>query len=117
VNRYCRVKTYLNDVETGPWPLTRDEGRGKPAEHLTGIWHKDGVTLYQALVRNEGTCRPDAKGAAQLDSFRKSLSTDAGHRGGDSRSRVEDSVMGLDQRGIVAQFRNIHNLRGDDVCC
>ncbi len=115
MNRYCRVITNLDDVETETWPLTRDEGRGKPAEHSTGIWHKGGVTLYQALVRNEGTCRSDVKGAAQSDSLRESQSTDAGHRGGDSRSRVEGSVMELDRRGIVVQFRCGHNLRGDDV--
>ena len=115
MNRRCRVITYIGDVETGLGPLPRDEGRGEPAEYSTGIWHKDGVTLYQALVRNEGTCRPDIKGAAQLDSLRESQSTDAGHRGGDSRSRVEDSVMELDRRGIVAQFRCRHNSRGDDV--
>ena len=115
VNRYCRVIRYSDDVETGSLPLTRDEGRGKPAEYSTGIWHKGGVTHCQALVRNEGTCRPDAKGAAQLDSLQESQSTDAGHRGGDSRSRVEGSVMELDQRGIVVQFRCEHNSRGDDV--
>jgi hypothetical protein len=29
------------------------------------------VTLIQALVRNSGTCRPDAKGEAQADGLRK----------------------------------------------
>lgn len=115
MNRYCRVITYSDDVETESGPLTRDEGRGKPAECSTGIWHKGGVTLYQALVRNEGTCRPDVKGAAQSDSLRESQSTDAGHRGGDSCSRFEGSVMELDQRGIVAQFRCRYNSREDDA--
>ena len=47
------------------------------------------MTLIQALVRNSGTCRPDAKGEAQADRLRKSESTDAGHRGGVARSRDE----------------------------
>ncbi len=115
VNRYCRVITYSDDVETETWLLTRDEGRGEPVECSTGIWHKGGVNHCQAMVRNEGTCRPDVKGAAQLDSLRESQSTDAGHRGGDSRSRVEGLVMGLDRRGIVVQSRCEHNSRGDDV--
>ena len=41
-----------------------------------------GVNPDQALLRNAGTCRPDAKGEAQVGSPRKSQSTDAGHRGG-----------------------------------
>ena len=110
MNRYCRVIKYLDDVETGTWPLSRDEGRDEPVECSAGIWHKGGVTLYQALVRNEGTCRPDVKGAVQADRLRKGQSTDAGHRGGDVRSRVEGSVMGLDRRGVVVQFRCRHNL-------
>jgi hypothetical protein len=31
----------------------------------TGVRHEGGVNADQALVRNVGTCRPDAKGAAQ----------------------------------------------------
>ena len=110
VNRRGRVIRYLVDVETGYESGIRDEGRGKPVECSTGIWHKGGVTLDQALVRNEGTCRPDAKGATQPEGLRESLSTNAGHRGGDFRSRVEDSVMGLDRRGIAGQFHYGHNL-------
>lgn len=47
------------------------------------------MTLIQALVRNSGTCRPDAKGEAQADGLREGESTDAGHRGGVARSRDE----------------------------
>ena len=73
------------------------------------------MTLYQALARNEGTCRPDVKGEVWPESFREDLSTDAGHRGGDIRSRVEGAVMVLDQRGVVVQFCHGHNLYEDDV--
>ncbi len=110
VNRQKRVIRYIGGVETGYESGIRDEGRGEPVQCSAGIWHIGGVTLGQALVRNEGTCRPDAKGAAQLDSLQESQSTDAGHRGGDSRSRVEGSVMGLNQRGIVVQFHCGYNL-------
>jgi hypothetical protein len=58
-----------------------------------------GVNPDQALLRNAGTCRPDAKGEAQVGSPRESQSTDAGHRDGAARSRGEGPVMGLDRRG------------------
>ncbi len=109
MNRRCRVKTYTDDVETRSCALIWDEGRGEPVECSTGIWHKGGVTLYQALVRNEGTCHPDVKEAVQTNRLRKGQSTNAGYRGGDVRSRVEGSVMGLDRRNVVVQFRCWHN--------
>jgi len=109
VNRRRRVITNTVDVETGPWWLVRDEGRGEPVECSIGIWHEGGVTLYQAMTRNEGTCRSDAKGAVQAENIRKDQSTDAGHRGGDVRSRVESAVMELDRRGIVVQSGVGHN--------
>ncbi len=115
MNRQCGVEKLLDGVETGPWWLARDEGRGKPADCSTGARHEGGVTLYQASVRNVGTCRPDAKGEAQADSLGKSESTDAGHRDGGVRSRGEGSVMGLDRRGAVVRPQQGHNLKGDDA--
>jgi hypothetical protein len=73
------------------------------------------VTLIQALVRNVGTCRPDAKGEVQAESIRKGESTDAGHRGGVACSRVEGSVMELDRRGDVVWPYNAGNLKGEDL--
>lgn len=35
-----------------------------------GVRHEGGVTLLQALVRNVGTCRPDAKGDVQVEAPR-----------------------------------------------
>ncbi len=52
----------------------------------------------QALVRNMRTCRPDVKGEAEVGEP-PSESTDAGHRGGPSRSSDEVSVMEVEQRG------------------
>ena len=72
------------------------------------------MILIQALVRNVGTCRPDAKEEAQADSLRKGESTDAGHRGGGVRSRVEGSVMGLDRRNAVIQPDHACNPKGED---
>jgi hypothetical protein len=72
------------------------------------------VTLIQALVRNSGTCRADAKGEVQADRIRKGKSTDAGHRGGVTRSREESSVMGLDRRSGVVQLYRVGNPKGED---
>ena len=73
------------------------------------------MILIQALVRNVGTCRPDAKGEAQADSLRKGESTDAGHRGGGVRSRVEGSVMELDRRSVVVRLDQASNPQGEDL--
>lgn len=91
------------------------QGWGQPDYCPADVRHEGGVTLIQALVRNVGTCRPDAKGEAQADSLRKGQSTDAGHRGGVARSRVEGSVMGLDRRGDVVQLCYAGNPQGEDL--
>ena len=85
-------------------------------------WHgRDRVTLADERARQQGTqtstytgapvsdptvgtCRPDAKGDAQMGCPRESKSTDAGHRDGAARSRVESSVMEPDRRGCVVQL-------------
>ena len=77
---------------------------GEPAECPSGVRHRSGVTLIQALVRNVGTCRPDDKGETQVRGPHEGESTDAGHRGGAVRSREEGSVMELDRRDCVVQL-------------
>ena len=47
--------------------------------------------MIQALVRNAGTCRPDAKGEAQAEGLRQSERTDAG-------TGAESRVVGLKVR-------------------
>jgi hypothetical protein len=81
--------------------LSRNLGWRGPTDWPTDIRHEGGATLIQALMRNVGTCRSDAKGEAQADRLGKSESTDAEHRGGDTRSREEGSAMELDRRGVV----------------
>ncbi len=90
------------------------KGWGAPADCPTGVRHEGGVTSRQASIRNTGTCRPDAKGEIQAVSHREGLSTDAGHRGGEARSRVEGPVMGSDRRGVVIQQYPGGNLKGED---
>ena len=91
------------------------KGWEMPADGPTGVRHEGGVTSRQASVRNTGTCRPDAKGETQAVSHHEGLSTDAGHRGGDVRSRVDGSVMGSDQRDIVIRLYSAGNPAGDDL--
>ena len=90
------------------------KGWAIPADGPTGVRHEGGVTSRQASVRNTGTCRPDAKGETQAVSRREGPSTDAGHRGGGARSRVDGSVMGSDRRGVVIQLYSGDNPKGDD---
>ena len=73
------------------------------------------MTLFQALVRNVGTCRPDAKGETQANGLREGESTDAGHRGGVARSRDEGPVMGLDRRGNVVRLCCVDNPHGEEL--
>ena len=107
MNRCC-AEMYLDDVETGSEWLTRNESRRALTDCLTGTRYEGGVTLFQASMRNVGTCRPDAKGESS-DEHHKGESTDAGHRGGDARSREEGTVMGLDRRGVVVSLSCVHN--------
>ena len=73
----------------------------EPADCPSGVRHKSGVTLIQALVWNVGTCRPDVKGESQVRGPHKGESTDAGHRGGPTHSSVEVSVMEMERRGWI----------------
>jgi hypothetical protein len=68
-----------------------------------------GVNQDQALIRNVGTCRPDAKGDGRAGNPRKAPSTDAGHRGRTARSRAEGTVMVLDRRGCGVLSRQAAN--------
>jgi hypothetical protein len=96
----CRnVSRRRQNRDLGFYPA--NEVEGIPVYCSAGVRHEGGVTLNQASVRNVGTCRPDEKGEAQADRLRKGKSTDAGHRGGDTRSRNEGPIMGLDRRGVV----------------
>jgi hypothetical protein len=68
--------------------LLQDKPRGKPAYCRGGVRRRGGVTLIQALVRNMGTCGPMVREKLEWRTH-KSESTDAGHRGGITRSSEE----------------------------
>jgi hypothetical protein len=63
--RRCRKRR--DDVKTGGESLTREESGGDLIYCPGGVRHEGGVTVVQAGVRNVGTCRPDAKGEAQVE--------------------------------------------------
>jgi hypothetical protein len=108
----CRKR--MDDVETGRMSLARDKsGGGLIAVRMTSGM-QGGVTLHLALARNVGTCRPDAKGEVQAGGPREDESTEAGHRGGATRSRVEGSVIGLDRRGCVVRLWNEANQQWEE---
>jgi hypothetical protein len=108
----CRKR--IDGAETGEKSLLRDKSGGLPDCCPDGIRHKGGVTLSLALARNVGTCRPDAKGEAQMGSPHESESTEAGHRDGAACIRVEGSVMELDRRGCVVQLSPEVNQRWEE---
>ena len=62
--RTCRKRRDV--TETGLQSLAREEAQGMPADCLSGDRHEDGVSTAQALGRNVGTWRLDAKGALQV---------------------------------------------------
>ena len=86
----------------------------EPAYCLDGVRHAGGVNLIQALVWNVGTCRPDAKGEAQVGSTHEGENTDAGHRGGPTRTSVEVPVMGMERRGWVIRSYSLANQRWEE---
>jgi hypothetical protein len=90
-------------VKTGEGSLPRDRAWGEPVYCPGGARHGGGVNLIPALVRNVGTCRPDAKGDGQAGSPREPQSTDAGHRGGATCSSKETSVMVVERRGRIVR--------------
>jgi hypothetical protein len=110
----CRnILSRRRNRDLGFYPASK--GWEAPADSPTGVRHEGGVTLRQASIRNAGTCRSDVKGATQAVSRREGLSTDAGHRGGDARSREEGPVMGLDRRGVVVGLYPVGNPNGEDL--
>lgn len=92
----CRKR--IDDVETGVGGHSGISEGGVLKTGPCGVRLEGGVNLEQALSRNVGTCRLDAKGASRAGDPRQALSTDAGHRGRAVRSRDEGAVMALDRR-------------------
>jgi len=65
-----RCRKRRDEVETGGSRYPGRVWRG-PDYWPGGLRHEGGVNLMQALVWNVGTCRPDVKGAAQVETPRE----------------------------------------------
>ena len=61
----CRKRRYV--IETGLQSLAQDQARGVPADCPSDDRHQGGASPAQALVRNVGTSRLDAKGELQAE--------------------------------------------------
>jgi len=72
--------------------------QGEPAYCLSGVRHKDGVTLIQALVWNVGTCRSDDKGETQVEE--------------PTRVRVPMRDTGAEQSVVAEKSRNGDGAKG-----
>ena len=84
----CRKRRDV--TKTGLQLLVRDQMRAMPADGSRGDRHEDGVSPAQALVRNVGTWRLDAKGEIQVEAPHEDERTDARRRGG--RARCSDET-------------------------
>lgn len=83
----CRKVSRRHRNRVGP--LTRDEAQQKPVDWLGGVRHEGGVSAVWALVWNVGTSVLDVKGEVQVGGPGEDQSTDAGQRGGATRSSDE----------------------------
>lgn len=86
----CRKRR--DAVETGLQSLVRDEAWGVPVFCPGGGRHEGGVSPVQALVRNVGTCRSDAKGEPAS--------------GSPTRGRVPRRSGGADRRVVATRPGN-----------
>ena len=69
-----------------------------PADWLDGVRCRGGVTLYQALVGNVGTCRLDAKGEVQVVN--------------PTRTSVPMPGTGAEQLVVVMKRGNVRGAKG-----
>jgi hypothetical protein len=93
----CRNRIIESKTGIGGYPGISAGGVLKPGPRALRL--EDGVTPIQALPRNVGTCRPDAKVTFRVGLPGKEQGTEAGHRDRVARSRTEGAVMALDRRG------------------
>ncbi len=121
----CRKR--IGDIQNRGRVVAPGGAWREPADWPGGCPARDGgASVVWALVRNAGTCRPD-RAAGQWSGLGQRLvvwsenpkqlicegeSSDAGHRGGPTRTSDEGPVMGLERRGRVVLARSAAN-RGD----
>ena len=87
----------------------------KPAYGLGGVRCRGGVSLFQALVGNVGTCRLDVKGEFQRSCTPKEESTNARHRGGAARSSDEAIERTLSKGAALSSRIDMPTRKGRSV--
>ena len=92
----CRKRRDV--VETRVQSLPWDRAWGTPVSCPGGGRHEGGASPVQALVRNVGTCRSDAKGEPASE--------------GPTRGRVPMRSGGADQPVVAASSRNGQGAKG-----
>jgi hypothetical protein len=105
----CRV---ANQLTSKPGSVV-DSGQTQtvPVYGLGGVRCRGCMILFQALMRNVGTCWFNAKGR-RTAVLSNSASTNINQRGGATRSSDETVVMVVEQRGCVIQPKLIANQYG-----
>ena len=104
-----KCRNALNDVETGGGRFSRDKHGSNPeklpARHPA--FRRREVGSGSRMERENLSSR--CEGRRPSGNNREDQSTNAGHRDGAVRSRVEGAVMGLDRRDCVVQLRSRAN--------
>ena len=86
-----------------------------PAYCLSGVWHKDGVSVIQACVWNGEPVASMPREPREWWPHQRQ-STDARHRGGTPRSSAEASVRGGEQRGCSVPLSCWSTSAGRNQC-
>jgi hypothetical protein len=104
-----KYRNFQDDVRTGGVGCSGISLRGNLIYCLNGIRYKDGMSCIEALKRNLGTCRSNAKGKIQVGRTYKDESTNVRHRDGLIRSSDEVFVMKMELRGQIIQRSELNN--------
>jgi hypothetical protein len=95
----CR--NWLDDVERRDGTLSADELRRWPAYGLSGIRHKEGMSLVVGVQVEPGNLSLRCKGKRSSGKHHKTASTDAEHRGGRPRSSGEGGETHQSKGGLL----------------
>ena len=110
------LMTCRNPMKT-PKPGGMDapgQGQTQPADGLSGVRHEGGVTPAQALMRNVGTCRSDAKGEVQVATTTR-RAYQCGAQGRTNPYERGRPVMRLEQRGWAERLSSTSNWQQEET--
>jgi hypothetical protein len=106
----CRKR--IDGIETGVESFPRDEPGGCLPTGPGGVRHEGGASVVRALVRNVGTCRPDAAaGQWRGAGLRRSPTRDP-QAAGTARGRVAMRGTGADRPVVALRPGNAGGAKG-----